>query len=72
MEEEKIEGIRIELELALENLESSLDDVEKQRYRRATSGLYFTLEHLAKALLLTVGVETESHGGVVRCSDCIS
>jgi uncharacterized protein (UPF0332 family) len=66
MEKEKSEAVQIELDLALENFESSVDDVKKERYRRATSGFYFTLEHLAKALLLTVGVETESHGGVVR------
>ena len=66
MEQERIESIDIELELAVENFESSLDDVKAQRFRRATSGFYFTLEHLAKALLLTVGVEVESHGAVTR------
>ena len=66
MEQEKIESIEVELELAVENFESSLDDVKANRLRRATSGFYFTLEHLAKALLLTVGVEVESHGAVTR------
>ncbi len=66
MEQERIESIDIELELAVENFESSLDDVKAQRFRRATSGFYFTLEHLAKALLLSVGVEVESHGAVTR------
>jgi uncharacterized protein (UPF0332 family) len=66
MEQEKIESIEVELELAVENFESSLDDIKAQRFRRATSGFYFTLEHLAKALLLTVGVEVESHGAVTR------
>ncbi len=66
MEQERIESIEVELELAVENFESSLDDVKAQRLRRATSGFYFTLEHLAKALLLTVGVEVESHGAVTR------
>jgi len=66
MEQEKIESIEVELELAVENFESSLDDIKAQRFRRATSGFYFTLEHLAKALLLTVGVEVESHGAVAR------
>ena len=50
----------------VKNFESSLDDVKAQRFRRATSGFYFTLEHLAKALLLSVGVEVESHGAVTR------
>jgi uncharacterized protein (UPF0332 family) len=66
MEQERIESIDVELDLAVENFESSLDDVRAQRYRRATSGFYFTLEHLAKALLLSVGVEVESHGAVTR------
>ena len=66
MEQEKIESINIELDLAVENFESSLDDVKAQRFRRATSGFYFTLKHLAKALLLSVGVEVESHGAVTR------
>ena len=66
MEQERIESIEVELELAVENFESSLDDVKANRLRRATSGFYFTLEHLAKALLLTVGVEVESHGAVTR------
>jgi uncharacterized protein (UPF0332 family) len=66
MEQERFESIEIELELALENFESSLDDVKANRLRRATSGFYFTLEHLAKALLLTIGVEVESHGAVTR------
>jgi uncharacterized protein (UPF0332 family) len=66
MEQERIESIEVELELAVENFESSLDDIKAQRFRRATSGFYFTLEHLAKALLLTVGVEVESHGAVAR------
>ena len=66
MEQERFESIDIELELAVENFESSLDDVKAQRFRRATSGFYFTLEHLAKALLLSVGVEVESHGAVTR------
>ncbi len=66
MEQEKNESIDIELDLALENFESSLDDIKAQRFRLATSGLYFSLEHLAKALLLSVGVEAESHGAVAR------
>ena len=66
MEQERIESIEVELELAVENFESSLDDIKAQRFRRATSGFSFTLEHLAKALLLTVGVEVESHGAVAR------
>jgi len=66
MEQERFESIEVELELAVENFESSIDDVKASRLRRATSGLYFTLEHLAKALLLTIGVEVESHGAVTR------
>jgi uncharacterized protein (UPF0332 family) len=66
MEQERIESIGIELELAVENFESSLDDLKAKRFRRATSGFYFTLGHLAKALLLTIGVEVESHGAVTR------
>ncbi len=48
MEQERIESIDVELDLAVENFESSLDDVKAHRFRRATSGIYFTLEHLAK------------------------
>ena len=51
MAQESSESIKIELDLAIENFDSSLDDVKAQRFRRATSGFYFTLEHLAKALL---------------------
>ena len=40
MEQEKFESIYIELDLAVENFKSSLDDVKAQRFRRATSGLY--------------------------------
>lgn len=66
MEQERFESVEVELELSVENFESSIDDVKASRLRRATSGLYFTLEHLAKALLLTIGVEVESHGAVTR------
>jgi uncharacterized protein (UPF0332 family) len=51
MEKKRTESIDIELELAVDNFKSSLDDIKAQRFRRATSGFYFTLEHLAKALL---------------------
>jgi uncharacterized protein (UPF0332 family) len=66
MEKKKIELIRIELDLAKESYDSAEDDRKANRYRRATSGLYLAMEHLAKALLLTVGIEVESHGGVAR------
>ena len=66
MEKERIDATKVELDLAIENFESAGDDINAARFRRATSGLYFTLEHLAKALLLTAGVEVESHGAVTR------
>ncbi len=36
MEQERFESIDMELELAQENFESSLDDVKAERLRRAT------------------------------------
>jgi uncharacterized protein (UPF0332 family) len=66
MEKEIIDAIEVELDMAIENFESAGDDINALRFRRATSGLYFALEHLAKALLLTAGIEVESHGGVTR------
>jgi uncharacterized protein (UPF0332 family) len=66
MEQERIEFVGVELDLAVEHFDSAMDDIRAQRHRRATSGLYFVLEHLAKALLHVVGVEVQSHGAVAR------
>lgn len=64
MEKARIEEIESELSFARERFGSARDDIEAERFRSATSSLYFTLEHLAKALLLTVGIEVRSHQGI--------
>lgn len=40
--------------------------ISSGRFRKATSDLYFSLEHVAKALLLSIGIRTETHKGVAR------
>ncbi len=66
MEEERSEEIEEELSLVDENLLSFNDNYRAGRYRKATSDLYFAFEHMAKALLLSVGVSPQSHKGVSR------
>jgi hypothetical protein len=66
LEQERNESNGAEPELAAENFDSSVDDVKARRFRRATSGFRVTPAHPAKALLLSVGVEVESHGDVSR------
>lgn len=52
--------------MAKENLLSFRDNYLGGRFRKATSDLYFGLEHTAKALLITIGVYPETHKGVSR------
>ena len=66
MEQERKGEIEEELNLARENWESYRDNYEARRFRKATSDLYFFCEHSAKALLLTVGIDPQSHEGIRR------
>ncbi|MFN3480551.1 MAG: HEPN domain-containing protein [Thermodesulfovibrionales bacterium] len=52
--------------MAKENLLSFRDNYLGSRFRKATSDLYFGLEHTAKALLISIGVYPETHKGVSR------
>ena len=66
MDQERKSEIEEELHLAWENWESYGDNFRAQRFRKATSDLYFFCEHSAKALLLTVGIDPQSHEGIRR------
>jgi uncharacterized protein (UPF0332 family) len=66
MDQDRRSEIEEELELARENWESYRDNYKAQRFRKATSDLYFFCEHSAKALLLTVGIDPQSHEGIRR------
>jgi uncharacterized protein (UPF0332 family) len=66
MEQARRAEIEEELHLAKENWESYQDNYRSQRLRKATSDLYFFCEHSAKALLLTVGIDPQSHEGIRR------
>ena len=66
MDQERRSEIEEELHLARENWESYQDNYKAGRFRKATADLYFFCEHSAKALLLTVGVDPQSHEGIRR------
>ncbi len=66
MEEEQRQEVEEELRLARENWESYRDNRHAKRFRKATSDLYFFSEHAAKALLLSVGIDPQSHEGIRR------
>lgn len=66
MEESLKEDIELELDLGREKFEAAMSNHAARRYRSATSDLYFSLEHFAKALLLTAGVEAQSHQGILN------
>lgn len=66
MEEGLKEDIELELDIGREEFESAMSNLTMRRYRSATSDLHFSLEHFAKALLLTVGVEAQSHQGILN------
>ena len=66
MEKERMEEIEEELSMVKENLLSFQDNYLGGRYRKATSDLYFAFEHMAKALLLSVGISPQPHKGVSR------
>jgi uncharacterized protein (UPF0332 family) len=65
MEKALKEDIEMELDVGREKFDSAMANLMSRRYRSATSDLYFSLEHFAKALLLTVGVEAQSHQGIL-------
>lgn len=50
--------------VAGEKLMAFKDDYKGKRWRNATVNLYFSLEHLIKALLASVGIEAKSHEGL--------
>ncbi len=66
MDEERREEVEEELRLAWENWHSYKDNRQGRRFRKATSDLYFFSEHAAKALLLTVGIDPQTHEGIRR------
>lgn len=66
MVQERKGEIEEELQLAHENWESYQDNYRAGRFRKATADLYFFCEHGAKALLLTVGIDPQSHEGIRR------
>lgn len=66
MEQEQRQEVEEELRLARENWESYRDNRHAERFRKATSDLYFFSEHAAKALLLSVGIDPQSHEGIRR------
>jgi uncharacterized protein (UPF0332 family) len=66
MDPEQNNEIEEELNLAKENWESYQDNHRARRFRKATSDLYFFCEHGAKALLLTAGIDPQSHEGIRR------
>ena len=66
METERLDEIIEELSIAKENLLSFRDNYLSNRFRKATSDLYFGFEHIAKALLLSAGIRPETHKGVSR------
>lgn len=66
MDQERKSEIVEELQLARENWDSFQDNYRAQRFRKATADLYFFCEHGAKALLLSVGIDPQSHEGIRR------
>ena len=66
MDQERKSEVEEELGLARENWDSYRDNYHAQRFRKATADLYFFCEHGAKALLLTVGIDPQSHEGIRR------
>jgi uncharacterized protein (UPF0332 family) len=65
MEETLKEDVELELDIGREKFDSAMANLDSGRFRSATSDLYFSLEHFAKALLLTIGVEAQSHQGIL-------
>jgi uncharacterized protein (UPF0332 family) len=61
---EKKELAEAEISVAEEKLMASKDDYKGERWSNATISLYFSLEHLVKSLLASVGMEAASHEGV--------
>jgi len=66
MDQEQKSEIEEELNISRENWDSYRDNYRAQRFRKATADLYFFCEHGAKALLLTVGIDPQSHEGIRR------
>ncbi len=65
MEEIVKEDIEMELDIGHEKFDAAMSNLDSKRFRSATSDLYFSLEHFAKALLLTIGVEAQYHQGIL-------
>jgi uncharacterized protein (UPF0332 family) len=66
MDQERKSEVEEELGLARENWDSYQDNYLAQRFRKATANLYSFCEHGAKALLLTVSIDPQSHEGIRR------
>jgi uncharacterized protein (UPF0332 family) len=60
----KKELAEAEILVAREKLLSFKDDYKGERWGNATINLFFSFEHLVKALLASVGMEARSHEGV--------
>lgn len=60
----KKELAEAEISVTEEKLSAFLDDYKGKRWNNATINLYFSLEHLVKSLLASVGMEAASHEGV--------
>ncbi len=61
---EKRELAIAEMSAAEEKFMAFKDDYNGQRWGNATVSLFFSLEHLIKALLASAGIEATSHEGV--------
>ena len=66
MDEAQRNEVEEELRIAWENWHSHSDNRHAQRFRKATSDLYFFTEHAAKALLLTLGIAPQTREGIRR------
>ena len=60
----KKELAEAEIFVAKEKLLAFKDDYKGERWGNATVNLFFSFEHLVKALLASVGMEARSHEGV--------
>ncbi len=54
------------LSLAIEDLETAKILLELQRYRPCLSRAYYAMYYAAQSLLLSAGLETSTHKGVIK------
>ncbi len=65
-EENKKENLREEIQRANESLKAAELLFENEFTRDAVAKLYYTLLYMVRAILLTKGLEPESHEGALR------